>query len=251
MALLATSFCALVLVLTLSNTVSAQGRISVTPKGLVRLDTTAPGTLHKMLVVKNIGDGPLKISEIRKSCGCTNIPLERDVLQPNDTIQLRVGLNLRENKGEQAKDVYIVSSDPIDSVIPINFSVFLARDVETTPSRFPAGLNIPIDIDFYTAVDVFNTGEDTITLSHVEFKADKMIARFNQISGIKLPPKRSTKLQAIVLASEPGYHIGSVLIHSNSRYSPTVSVDLVCMVADPSSIGATDHDAGSTNNHTH
>lgn len=75
---------------------------------------------HNFLL-KNVGTDTLKITNVRKSCGCTAAPLRKTVLTPGDTTLLEVTFNSGSYQGAISKAVYIESNDPIEPFMDISF----------------------------------------------------------------------------------------------------------------------------------
>jgi hypothetical protein len=75
---------------------------------------------HNFLL-KNVGNDTLKITNVRKSCGCTAAPLRKAVLPPGDTTLLEVTFNSGSYQGSVSKSVYVESSDPIEPFMDVSF----------------------------------------------------------------------------------------------------------------------------------
>lgn len=75
---------------------------------------------HNFLL-KNVGNDTLKITNVRKSCGCTAAPLRKSILPPGDTTLLEVTFNSGSYQGAVSKAVYVESSDPIEPFLDISF----------------------------------------------------------------------------------------------------------------------------------
>lgn len=66
---------------------------------------------HRFFTVKNIGDKPLIISEVKPSCGCTTPEWSKDPILPGKTAQIKVGYNTG-IKGAFNKLIEVYSNDP-------------------------------------------------------------------------------------------------------------------------------------------
>lgn len=75
---------------------------------------------HNFLL-KNVGNDTLRITNVRKSCGCTTAPLRKDLLPPGDTTLLEVTFNSGSYQGPVSKAVYVESNDPIEPFVDITF----------------------------------------------------------------------------------------------------------------------------------
>jgi len=62
--------------------------------------------------VKNAGDEPLEISEVKTTCGCTVAELEVKSLAPGQETTVGVTFNLKGKQGPQHKRITVLSNDP-------------------------------------------------------------------------------------------------------------------------------------------
>lgn len=69
---------------------------------------------HRFFTVKNTGDKPLIISEVKPSCGCTTPEWSKDPILPGKTAQIKVGYNTG-IKGAFNKLIEVYSNDPQNS----------------------------------------------------------------------------------------------------------------------------------------
>ena len=69
---------------------------------------------HRFFTVKNTGDKPLIISEVKPSCGCTTPEWSKDPILPGKSSQIKVGYNTG-IKGAFNKLIEVYSNDPQNS----------------------------------------------------------------------------------------------------------------------------------------
>ncbi len=83
----------------------------------------------RYFTVKNTGDKPLIISEVKPSCGCTKPEWSKDPILPGKTAQIKVGYNTS-IKGSFNKLIEVYSNDPANnrSVLYIKGTVEGAAD---------------------------------------------------------------------------------------------------------------------------
>jgi len=86
---------------------------------------------HRFFTVKNTGDKPLIISEVKPSCGCTTPEWSKDPILPGKTAQIKVGYNTG-IKGAFNKLIEVYSNDPANnrSVLYIKGTV---EDIDGAP----------------------------------------------------------------------------------------------------------------------
>jgi len=69
---------------------------------------------HRFFTVKNTGNKPLIISEVKPSCGCTTPEWSKDPILPGKTAQIKVGYNTG-IKGAFNKLIEVYSNDPANN----------------------------------------------------------------------------------------------------------------------------------------
>ncbi len=69
-------------------------------------------TVTNRFVLRNAGDGPLYLTDIRTSCGCTRAEPARRALEPGEETELEVRTALRGLNGRIRKSVTVTSNDP-------------------------------------------------------------------------------------------------------------------------------------------
>ncbi len=69
---------------------------------------------HRFFTVKNTGDKPLIISEVKPSCGCTTPEWSKDPILPGKEAKIKVGYNTG-IKGPFNKLIEVYSNDPQNS----------------------------------------------------------------------------------------------------------------------------------------
>jgi len=87
-------------------------KIYVTPEAWA-LGQIPPQTTHsKVIGVYNLGGAPLKIQNVRTSCGCTTTQISTKEILSRQSATLEVSFFSGSFKGVNTKRVYITSNDP-------------------------------------------------------------------------------------------------------------------------------------------
>ena len=85
----------------------------------------------------NTGSSPLKIKEVRTSCGCTSAPLDRDSLAPGDTARLSVKLNLPNGNGPVEKYITIFTNEVEAKPHIMTIKAMVQRALQLSSSYIP------------------------------------------------------------------------------------------------------------------
>ncbi len=93
----------------------------------IRVDPTTfdfgrvrPGrSLRKEFRLRNLGDQPLVIERISRSCRCTSAETEESTLEPGASTPLRIGLETPDFAGRVEERVLLRSNDPDTPLLEI------------------------------------------------------------------------------------------------------------------------------------
>ncbi len=161
---------------------------------------------HNFLM-KNVGNDTLRITNVRKSCGCTAAPLRKTTLPPGDTTQLEVTFSSGSYQGPVSKAVYVESNDPIEPFIDVTFlanvsvpSKALAFDPFfikfDTIRQLPMKAFIKV-VNIDSQVISFSIAEQP--LSYVNLKARKK----------KLTPGKEVEIEVVLAKAPPAGEFGT------------------------------------------
>jgi hypothetical protein len=111
---------ALVLLAATANAEEVAGpRIRVEPTTFDFGKVRPRRTLRKEFRVRNLGDMPLAIGRVSKSCRCTGAIVEETTVEPGDSTPLRVWLETRNASGPIEEQVLLNSNDPQTPLLKI------------------------------------------------------------------------------------------------------------------------------------
>jgi hypothetical protein len=211
----------------------AQPKISVVGGAAYDWGAIGPGTLHTTMKIVNNGTDTLRVKEIRVSCGCTTAPISKEILVRGDTAILTVSVDLHNKDGEQRKEVYLLTNDPVDSLLPILLKANITRDLVCDPIMFPTLMNILPDKEVSSEIQISNTGRDTLVFAEPYLDCDGVSARFSIHKGDLLSPGDSVKVKVFFKPRIDGYLSCKVMIPSSSKFIRIMAVDLRCYVKEP------------------
>lgn len=97
--------------------------------GLLTVETNV---VHRF-TLRNEGDAPLKILEVKSGCACATTEVSRATLGPKETAELMVELDLHGRLGTQEHAVWVVSNDPATNRLQLECVGEVRLDVEVRP----------------------------------------------------------------------------------------------------------------------
>lgn len=77
--------------------------------GKVAKDAVVEGTF----ILINAGKNELKIRRTTANCDCTTSSLEKNMLQPNESVKMKITFDTKGRRGKQFKNISIFSNDPV------------------------------------------------------------------------------------------------------------------------------------------
>ncbi|HNU26340.1 MAG TPA: DUF1573 domain-containing protein [Planctomycetota bacterium] len=93
--------------------------------------------LTKTVVIKNAGGGQLKIEQLKSSCGCTALKIDKQTLGPNESAELSVVLSTGTLMGYLQKYLEFHTNDPRRPVVRIPVLARVHDDVKAEPWVLP------------------------------------------------------------------------------------------------------------------
>lgn len=99
-------------------------------------------SIEHTFVLKNTGELPLVISDVRKTCGCTVARINNKVVPPAGETEVTVKLLLKGRKGKQQKAIIVMSNDPDTPQLRLYMKGVAESVADISPERlFFRGVN--------------------------------------------------------------------------------------------------------------
>lgn len=90
-------------------------------------------------LVKNAGDEPLSITDVKTSCGCTVADLETDTLAPGQETTITAIFDLKGRQGLERKRITVVSNDPEQPTYALELMGTALATIEVDPTIINLG----------------------------------------------------------------------------------------------------------------
>jgi hypothetical protein len=103
-------------------------RIRVEPEGFDFGRVRPRSTLRKEFRLLNLGEAPLRISGVSKSCGCTRAVVGETTLEPGASTTLNVEVETRTSRGPIEQRVLVRSNDPDTPLLEVKLQATVVAD---------------------------------------------------------------------------------------------------------------------------
>jgi len=183
----------------------------------------AQNPLKTTILVRNIGNEELHITQVRPGCGCTTAPLDKDKLKPGDTARIKVELNIGSTNGNLTKSITITSNDSKDRDRIYYLKAEVIREVQFTPSQFFTFPELRVGETAESKITIRNTSKQPIILSDFELPEGVTL---NAKQSITIKEGTSFDLVAKLRPLKKGYYNGEVKMKTSTEDYPTLSLPL-------------------------
>lgn len=92
---------------------------------------------QRIFIFKNTGSAPLIISEVQKTCGCTNPDYPKTPIMPGEQAEIKVTYDTQ-RLGQFSKYVTVYSNDPENNTVQLKISgnIKTKENLPAAPSNF-------------------------------------------------------------------------------------------------------------------
>lgn len=188
---------------------------------------------HAEYKFRNAGSGPLTISHIKPSCGCTVPELEKKVYAPNETGVIRVDFDPKGKRGSVVQSIQVFTDSTSTPSANLTFRAFVKPIVVVEPNavlnfmslekgvgdvkeirvlgRFPE-----FEVTRATTDDPMNFDIEVVPAGEVEVEGEKLYA---SILKVTLKPE-----------AKPGQLRTEISIRTNDERKPIFSMSAVARI---------------------
>lgn len=99
-------------------------------------------------IISNEGKSLLKINDIRKTCGCSTVKLDKKEIAPGEKVPLKIEMEPEGIYGAYSKNIYVETNDPRNRFTQISFSGEAIAAFTVKPQDMIYIGVIPSDKDF-------------------------------------------------------------------------------------------------------
>ncbi len=112
------------------NQTNSRPQIEITPKTFDFNEIEYGSIAEHTFKIKNLGKETLEIKKIATSCACTSAEAEKEIIEPDEEVDLKVIYNTglmsgSHAKGEQERIIYVKSNDPINPQVEVTIHAYV------------------------------------------------------------------------------------------------------------------------------
>jgi hypothetical protein len=176
--------------------------------------------LKANLKLKNVGNQPLKIVEVKPGCGCTTAPFDKKYLKPGEIATVNVGLSPGSAAGELIKGLTITSNDPKVPVKAITLKAYILRPIQVLPQPYLAFPQVNVGTTAEASMILKNTTDKPITIK--QFISSKGIMVNSKVK--KIAPGAQISVIVKAKPDKKGYWNGSIQCKTDHPDLPDMDV---------------------------
>jgi hypothetical protein len=199
-------------------------------------------------VVKNIGDAPLNILNVRPACGCTVTEFDKEIA-PGEEGKISAAVDTRNfSYGEQVKTISVKTDDPVEPNVSLRISVVVSAYIRVLPrdrlvfsAREGYGderkLVLHAEDDKEEPFEVRSATSDT---EYVEVTYEKVKEHVVQVEP-NVIARRDDYILTVKLSPETpvGYITGrNIIVKTTHEKMPEIKINLSARVTTPPTEGA-------------
>lgn len=181
--------------------------------------------LKTIITIKNTGNQPLRVFEVKPSCGCTTAPLDKDILKPGETAKIDIKLDLKGNIGQISKDVNIMTNDPIRKNVRLVLKANSVTSLDKEPKFFAFNTVKPGEKS-EAKITITNYSDHDIIIKKIVKSHDDLTFSIKVEDVIKA--KSSKEVWAYYTPKTAGTHSLSCTLLTNDLDVPRLSISAWC-----------------------
>ncbi len=160
-----------------------------------------------LFMVRNRGDKPLTITQIRSSCGCTAATLSAKTIAPGKSGEVKVIFDSSNFAGQVTKSVYLDSNDPRTPSALLTMQGKVTELIAATPRALNLG-SVKAGSRKEVVVTLENRGNRLFAVTSV---TSPQAAIVGTMRGGKVSPGQSGEISVIVTVPKEGRFLSGYL----------------------------------------
>lgn len=199
--------------------------------------TMAPGTKGEhTFVIKNSGEGDLKLRLGATTCKCTLGTLDNDVLKPGEQTEVRLEWDVKTDAKSFGQSAQLLTNDPNHYAIDLKIQGRVVGDLEMIPDALTFG-DASADETVTLTAKVYSYMDPPIKDPTFKFSSDAL----NELSEIKIEPFEPSEADGASSSAVQGFDI-SITIKPGMKQGPVSQNAMFGFIQEKSDAGASDEE---------
>lgn len=135
--------------------------------------------VEQIFHLKNTGDAPLVIGQVKTSCGCTAALPSKTSFAPGEEGEIRAVFNSKGFSGEIKKSIYVYSNDKSRTFMEVVMHGQVVPEIEVSPTVLEAG-TVEVGTTQEVQAEIFNHGATPLALKRIEVLATGVEVPFEE-----------------------------------------------------------------------
>lgn len=124
--------------------------------------------------VTNNGDKTLRISRVKTSCGCTGSVIDRKILEPGQSTEIRATFNKGKRRGKNHSKLYVYLDSEPDAVATLHFIITIPELITSKPrvvywnsrnAKSPRTIHVELDASYVNELSAINYNESQLSVT--------------------------------------------------------------------------------------
>lgn len=185
------------------------------------------GPLHTTIKIKNTGNKTLEIFAVKPGCGCTNAPIDKNLIDPGEIATVKVTLKIDKDSGPVTKGIEFTSNDPKNDRIGYDLKANIKVPLELFPTFMNMG-NITPNKEISGRVVLSNHTKRDIKITQVKTSHPKLKTTFKV--GQVLKAGSHNPVEGIINSGDEGMIDARIILMTNSKAYPIIEIPVRGMV---------------------
>lgn len=166
--------------------------------------------------IKNVGNAPLEIRNVKTSCGCTGAKPNRTTLGPGESDKIHLAYNTEKGAVEVAQSATIETNDPVQPAITLTVRGIVKNLFNGVPAPQIAFGQTCIDLEQTKSIELQNAYDQPLRLSAAAIRPDSPFSvrlqeietgqRYRLTATTRVPLKSASHYEHVELRTDSPQH---------------------------------------------
>lgn len=171
--------------------------------------------------LRNVGDAPLQIRQVKPSCGCTAATVSSTTILPGKKGEIKASFDSRNFYGSVNKGIVVESNDAKSPAYSLSLSGTIVEEVEVTPKQINFG-KMKADAPKEMGFTIDNKGKKAVRITSVKTSLPQAVVK---VAKYSINPGESAAVTVTVTPRESDRVVsGYVSLTTDYPGKPVISV---------------------------